>query len=134
VGDLDGDLDPDAFLGGGTWNGVLVSLRRQLAWRAIPRLGKELVFQLDGSPGALFAQAWSPSVAAIALPPFGVLRLDPAHLFLLGAGTLDGSGHGELGVTLPAMPPLLGVSVATQALIGDPLELANLETITITAL
>jgi hypothetical protein len=134
AGDLDGDLDPDLFAVSGFEHSVLFSLRRQLAWRAIPRVGKALQFELDGTPGALFAQVWSTGTASLALPPFGVLRLDPAHLFPFASGALDTHGHALVGVVVPAAPSLLGAKLASQALIGDPLAFSNLETVVLTGL
>lgn len=132
IGDLDGDLDPDALVVGGVEHHLLLSLHRQLAWRAPPRLGKPLSFELDGTPGALYVQVWSTGTAAIPLAPFGVLRLDPAHLFLVASGILDGAGHAVVETSVPPTPSLLGANLATQALIGDPLRFSNLETLALT--
>jgi hypothetical protein len=108
---------------------VYFNLQGQLAWRAVPRIGKPLAFELDGAPATPWVQAWSTGKAAIPLAPFGVLRLDPAHLFLLGSGVLDGAGHASLSLGVPAVPALAGLTLYTQALHGSPLVLGNLETV-----
>ena len=134
VGDIDGDGDPDVF--GVTLNEhfVLFNLRRQLAWEAVPRVGKPLSFRLNGSPGAPWFLSLSLAQASVPLPPFGTLHLDLGQLLPLGSGVLDGAGAAQLTVAVPASAGLVGTQAYTQALVGNPLELTNLEIVGFTDL
>jgi hypothetical protein len=135
AGDLDGDADADLFVSSAEGrHGVHFNLQGQLAWRALPRIGKPLAFELDGAPGTPWVQAWSTGTAAIPLGAFGVLRLDPAHLFLLASGVFDAAGEAGFGFAVPATPALAGATLYTQALHGSPLAFGNLETLALTAL
>jgi hypothetical protein len=110
------------------------NLTRQLAWRTVPRIGKPLTLELHGPPRAAWVLALSPSIANLALPPLGVLRLDPQRLFVAGSGVLTPQGSGSLTWQVPAVPGLVGLAVHWQAVIGPPYELTNFETTTLTNL
>ncbi|HYC77837.1 MAG TPA: hypothetical protein VEI02_09435 [Planctomycetota bacterium] len=75
------------------------------------------LWQLDlaGEPFAPAVVAASLGAAAIPLPPYGTLGLDPASLFLLAVETLDGAGMTHLRFELPIDPSLAGVVLHVQA-------------------
>ncbi len=124
AGDFDRDGDADLWMAGASqihWN-----VRRQLARRHWPAVGKALTFELFGSPGALFG-LWG-SLALAAVPtPYGLLRIDLSQGSRVAVGLLDSSGRGGVTLVVPLDPALLGTSVHWQALIGTPLEFGNVE-------
>jgi VCBS repeat protein len=126
LADLDGDGDLDAF-DSGRPSRILTNLTAQLAWRAIPRVGKPLRLEMYGPPAGAWFRALSLAAASIPLPPFGVLRLHPASFLFLGAGPLDALGRASVTVPVPAVPALVGVTFYEQALVGPPFRLTNLE-------
>jgi hypothetical protein len=134
LGDVDGDGDLDAVIGNVGQNRVYSNLRRQIAWRGFPRIGKPLVIDVYGAPGGAWLLAASLATASIPLPPLGTLRLDPASSILFAAGSLDPQGRGSIGSLVPADPNLIGRSLHWQALVASPLALTNLETTTFTDL
>ncbi|MEM7306580.1 MAG: VCBS repeat-containing protein [Planctomycetota bacterium] len=130
--DLDGDLDL-------LWTGrhearVLNGLARQLARRAVPRLGKPLWLDVFGPAGELWLLAYSPGFASIDLGAFGLLRLDPSSIVPLASGVLDGDGRAAQALPFPADPALVGVALGTQAAVGNQPVFTNLERIVAAAL
>ncbi len=135
LGDVDGDKDLDAVVGSVIQqNRLYTNLTRQVAWRGIPRVGKPLVLDLRGPPNGAWLLAASLASASIPLPPFGMLRLDPATLFVVAGGALDSQGSASLSFLVPSSPTLVGVSVYWQAAVAPPALLTNLEITTATSL
>jgi len=55
----------------------------------------------------------------VALPPLGVLRIDPSLMFFLGVATLPGLGHdpyATLSLPIPYIPSLRGLQVHVQSI------------------
>jgi uncharacterized protein (DUF2141 family) len=133
-GDLDGDGDPDLVLADSGRVRVLSNLSRQLAWRALPRVGKPLTFDIHGPAwGAWFLVA-AAGTGNTPLPPLGVIRLDLATLMPQFGGLLDAQGHAGVTYQVPAMPALVGQSLYWQAVVVGPARLTNLERTTFTNL
>ncbi len=132
VADLDGDSDPDVVLSGPA--GLLFNLKRQVAWRGVPRIGKPLEMELFGDPIAVWFLATSTGRASVPLPPFGVLGIDPGSLLLQDAGVLDAAGSGSRAYAVPADPTLVGQSLFWQGLIGATPLFSNVERTTFTNL
>ncbi|HET6202411.1 MAG TPA: VCBS repeat-containing protein [Planctomycetota bacterium] len=134
VGDLDGDGDPDLVLADSWRVRVLSNLTRQLSWRALPRIGKPLTFDLRGPAwGAWFLVA-SLGTGSTPLPPLGVLRLDLATLIPILGGLLDAQGHAAVTYQVPGVPALVGQTLYWQAVVVGPARLTNLEKTTFTNL
>ncbi len=133
-GDLDGDGDPDLVLADSGRVRVLLNLTRQLAWRALPRIGKPVTFDIHGPAwGAWFLVA-AAGTGNTPIPPLGVIRLDLATLMPQFGGLLDAQGHVAVTYQVPAMPALVGQSLYWQAVVVGPARLTNLETTTFTNL
>jgi hypothetical protein len=140
--DLDGDSDPDLVVGN-QWTGlgrspatVWYDLHRHAHVAAVPRLGGELRLGLFHRPG--YAEVFSLAVPLLGvrgspLPvgPFGTLHLEPAGMVAKAAVYLPpGAGTGELVLPVPGDPALVGVVVAAQGLVLDPLGGARLTNVT----
>jgi hypothetical protein len=138
LGDVDGDGDLDAFVGNSGFpvrqNRLYTNLSRQVAWRGLPRAGKPLVLELYGPGNGSWLLAASATDSNIPLPPFGVLRLAPATLFLVAGGLLDPQGRARVSFLVPAAPALVGSALFWQAVVGPPLRLTNLEVTIVTDL
>ncbi|MEM7305904.1 MAG: VCBS repeat-containing protein [Planctomycetota bacterium] len=134
LADLDGDEDLDVFVARAGRNRVLANLRRQTAWRAVPRVGKALTIDVNGPPVSPFFLAFSTATDVTGVPGVGVLLLDPAGLVLLPALGLDAAGEGSVTAPIPASTALVGLSLYWQALVGLPVRFANLERTTLTGL
>jgi hypothetical protein len=134
LGDVDGDGDLDALVSPGAQAVVWSNLTRHLAWRGLPRIGKELALEVHGSPRAPWLVAWAPTTAPLAVPPLGTLHLPPATATVAGSGTLDPGGRATLGFAVPADPTLVGAALHWQALVGWPLRLTNREVTTFSGL
>ncbi len=133
-GDLDGDGDPDLVLADSARVRVLSNLTRHLAWRALPRVGKPLTFDVHGPAwGAWFLVA-AAGTGNTPIPPLGVVRLDLATLMPQFGGLLDAQGHVAITYQVPAVPALGGQSLYWQAVVVGPARLTNLETTTFTNL
>ena len=133
-GDMDGDGDLDAVLADSGELRILSNLTRQLAWRALPRIGKPVTFDLYGPAwGAWFLVA-SAGTGNTPIPPLGVIRLDLATLMPQFGGLLDAQGHVAVTYQVPAVPALVGQSLYWQAVVVGPARLTNLETTTFTNL
>jgi VCBS repeat protein len=134
AGDLDGDGDQDVALADFGRIRILSSLARQLVWRALPRVGKPLTFDIHGPAwGAWFLVA-AGGTGNTPLPPLGVIRLDLATLMPQFGGLLDAQGHVAVTYQVPAIPALIGQSLYWQAVVVGPARLTNLETTTFTNL
>ncbi|MFO1076957.1 MAG: VCBS repeat-containing protein [Planctomycetota bacterium] len=123
TGDLDRDGDIDAALT--IYNQperILWNLQRQLDAPDPLRIGQD--YQLDaylryGPPGPIdFALPYvSFAAAAIVMPPFGAIGIDPALAIALPAIPIPkATGVGTLTVAIPGDPGLLGLTLYTQLL------------------
>jgi len=128
--DADGDVDVVATEFPGRLR-ILTNHARQLAWRGLPRAGKDLALDVSGPAGAPWALATSLGQASISLAPYGWLHLDPAGLHVVASGVLDGAGQAAAVGLMP--PGAAGLTVYCQALVGFAPRLTNLELVTLTA-
>jgi hypothetical protein len=127
VGDADGDGKPEALAGTqDTTNKVLVygiegdsglALPR-LVQTGTPALGQTVALYTTGLPGDLFGVFLAAGTAALPLPPFGTLLLDPATLTALGAGAVPANGTAATPLPVPNLAALVGLTVHFQALVG----------------
>jgi len=78
--------------------------------------GTSVTLELGGQPGALFLTYFSllqgPATATPAI--YGQILLDTQSASLLGSTLLDATGAGSLGVAIPSLPSLVGLSVVAQ--------------------
>jgi len=141
--DLDGDADLEVLVGNrlpvGGWQTageirLLSNLRRQLAWKAVPRVGKPLTLDLYGPPLGGFLLAFGVGPATLPVPPFGILRLDPSGIHLVLTSLLDSQGRAAVTTSVPADPSLLGATVYWQALVTSPARFTNVEITTLASL
>ena len=127
LGDVDFDGDVDIFVSSRP-AGVYSQVTRQVAWRAVPRIGQELRMDVYGTPPGsrwmLFA-ALGQRVSAKSRP--GTLLLDPRTLMRVAAGRLDSEGLGTATFEVPPDPSLVGAEVWWQARVGRPARMTNLE-------
>jgi hypothetical protein len=136
LGDMDGDGELDAFIGNdggpyGAQDRLFTNLGRQLAWRAVPGIGKDLILDLYGpSFGGAFL-AFSLGTANLSVPPFGTLRLEPTGMNLVLTSLLDAQGRASVAYAVPANPALIGATVYWQALVTSPARFTNLEITTL---
>lgn len=126
--DLDGDLD---LLRGGqlqiAWN-----VARQLALRLWPRVGRPLVLDAYGAPGALFGVWASLSGASPTTNVGATFRLDLSDVVFVGYDTLDGAGRGALTIPVPESLAVVGQAIDFQAVIGVPYRWSNVEPVVLT--
>ncbi len=125
--DLDGDDDTDVL----AYGRILTNLQRSLAARAVARVGKPLVVEGYGSPGAQLILAVATTNQLQPLGTLGTLRIVPGTILLSLRGPLDAQGTGSARFRIPNDPTLSGATFHWQALIGDPVRLSNLETTTL---
>jgi hypothetical protein len=127
--DLDGDLDA-VFTRYGV-DRIYTNLTRQLSWRALPRLGQTLTLDIYGPQDGV--RVLLASTARLSSPigtAEGFVQVDPASLFLIKFGMLDGNGESSFVRTVPVDPTLAGVTVWWQAYVAGPARpamLTNLE-------
>ncbi len=134
AGDVDRDGDVDIFLGyQGVGSRIATNIRAQLAWRAPPRLGKPLRYDVFGPGSGPFGVCFGLTETSTATP-FGELRLDVTTAFSGIVGTLDTGGHAVVELPIPDDPAALGATVYAQAIVAEPLRLTNLESATLTGL
>ena len=122
--DTDGDLD---VLGGGLW----FNLTRQVAWRTPAKIGRTFMLDLHGPPRGSWTLYGAPRTGHVPTP-FGILLLEPASMFLAGAGSFDARGGYAFAVDVPLDAGLIGQSLHGQALTGTPPRLTNRDTTPIT--
>lgn len=126
--DLDGDGDLDAALAThGFWNRVYLNLHRQLSAPVFAALSGSLVLQFHARPGygtsphtgiALLGLGVAP--APIPVPPLGTFFLNPSPTVALPPVPIPQStGSAVLRIPIPASPALVGITLASQALIFD---------------
>jgi hypothetical protein len=127
AGDVDGDLDLDVVMASAGRSRIYTNLTRQLAWRNLPRVGKPLSLDVAGPANGIFALAFSLAETRMALPPLGTFRLDLRWFTTFASGPLDAAGRAAVTIAVPSDPNLLGVPVFSQAVVGVPLALTNLE-------
>ncbi|MEM7309451.1 MAG: VCBS repeat-containing protein [Planctomycetota bacterium] len=129
LADLDGDGDDDALVCGRDLIGLrqLAGLKRHVAWRAVPRIGKPLAMDLRGDPGSVWVLASSAKAASFDLGALGVLGIDPSTLITVDVGQLDGDGRALREFQVPADATLVGGELLWQALLGIPAAFTNVE-------
>lgn len=127
AGDFDRDGDLDVFVANQAGDRVLTNRTRQLAWRTLPRVGRTLTLDAQGGSNDIWFLSVALAPSNLTLPPFGTLYLDPAQLTPLGAGLLNGLGHGSMRFAVPAEPAYVGVRLYWQAAFLAALRLSNLE-------
>ncbi|MEM7309450.1 MAG: VCBS repeat-containing protein [Planctomycetota bacterium] len=127
--DLDGDGDDDALVCGQDLLGVrqLAGLKRHVAWRAVPRIGKPLAMELYGDPGSAWVLASSTRAASFDFGAIGVLGIDPSALVTIDFGQLDGEGRALCEFQVPVDATLVGGELLWQALLGVPAAFTNVE-------
>ncbi|MEM7309286.1 MAG: VCBS repeat-containing protein [Planctomycetota bacterium] len=125
----DGDFDV-LFDGVAQLDGTL----RHVAWRTLAARGRTLVLEVYGSTRTPWSLAGSALAGEVALPPFGLLFLDPAAFFVAAGGIVPADGKVELTISVPTTPGLAGAPFYWQAVAGLPLGLSNRETTTIVSL
>lgn len=132
VADVDGDGDLDVVLRNHARDTVLINLCRHLAWRALPRAGKQLTLDVRGQPNEPFVLAASLAPAAVPVGPLGMLRLDLARLVFSHVGGCDAGGGGAWSALVPNAPALVGCVLHWQALGVRSLRLTGAEVTQVT--
>lgn len=84
-----------------------------------PKVGAPISLVLNGTAGRPFVWFLSLGAAALPVPPYGTLGLDPATMGVLLGGVLDGTGRFVVPATLPPEPALIGAHAYLQAVTGD---------------
>lgn len=131
VGDLDADGDLDVL-----YDRLILfeSRMRATTWRSLAGLGRPLVLGVHGEPVTPWVLGWSLGSTSIALPPFGMLQLDPTALRLAGAGLLSDEGVATPSMLVPPNESLLGIELHWQSLVGSPPRLTDRTTTRLLAL
>lgn len=137
-GDLDSDGDMDIVLGNGIvaatqreCNTVYINTLRQLSRRANPRIGKPLIFDIQGPRGGAWRLAaswqrnWYPA-------PAGILMINVSSAVIDVTGSLGPDGTASRTFQVPQIPSLVGRSLYWQVLVAPPAKLTNLEITTFT--
>ena len=127
--DLDGDGDPELFLGGlGTSTMVLWNLHRHLANPLAPAPGTDWNLEIASQPGygqvprfGIVAVGLAPLPSPLTLPPWGDLRLDLATTGLfLAAAFQPFDGVQTVTISVPPIPQLSGLPLFAQGLVEEP--------------
>ncbi|QDU68343.1 FG-GAP repeat domain-containing protein [Engelhardtia mirabilis] len=129
LADLDGDGAPDLLLASDVRLQVALERTHQLAWRALPRVGKDLVLDLWSPDHTTWQVALATARTDLPLPPFGTLLIDLTTLVGIESGAFDPNGTASDPIAVPAVPALVGAVVELQALFGPALQLSNRETV-----
>ena len=117
-GDLDGDGDQDLIAG----YRLFTNLQRQLDAPAPPQIGQSYTYDIYARHGAPHAfdvalPFVSLAPAAIALPPFGWVGIDPTQAVALPLVTVPpATGVASFALAIPNNPVLAGLSLYAQAL------------------
>ncbi|HYC77716.1 MAG TPA: FG-GAP-like repeat-containing protein, partial [Planctomycetota bacterium] len=115
VADLDRDGDLDVVAPGPR---VFLNATRQTANRASVFAGAAASLDVYGPPGGAWWLFASPSVAALPLPPFGTVLLDPAAATSVAAGVHPAGGLGAavstVSLVVPPGPGLTGLALHWQ--------------------
>lgn len=125
--DRDGDVDVGSLYVVG-WN-----LARQLEWKSAPSIDNKVDFQVRGpKAGGPWTVAFSAATAEIAIPPFGLLQINPVFGYgVLGSGLLDADRAGIAQAAIPNDAALVGATLYFQAVVGFPLRLTNRASLTL---
>ena len=132
--DADGDGDRDVLLATSRANLLLANRARHVAADAVAGIGNTLRIGITGGVGESWVLAVAGGPAAVPLPPFGVLELDPATLFVLSAGLTGGGGDARSDHALPADGSLVGQTLHLQAGLFGQLAFTNREEVVLTDL
>ncbi len=134
--DLDGDGDPDVLATATISYQDLYfhGTARHVAWRAIPRVGKDLVLDVYGPAGEPYVLGFAQGKATIPFPPYGTFMLDPATFVHVFEGVIGPGGVVSPGGPVPNNPALVGFSLYWQGAVGFDFKLTNAETTTFTSL
>ncbi len=129
----DFDRDGDVDLASSSPRRILTNLTRQVALRAVPRIGSDLtvdVFGEAGSPWLLL----SSSQRGPGVPTAMGLSFLEGSPTSRGSGTLDADGQASVTLAIPNAISLVGSTLHWQAAVGGSTTLTNLETSTLTGL
>lgn len=133
LADFDGDGDMDVLRAvRGDPTSVLFNGYRHLAWRALPRVGKPLDFELHGPPGGRFLLLGAHAEGSEEVL-CGTLRIDRRTVFLSEVGRFDGSGRALVRLPIPDEPELIGTTFILQAIVGPPCAFTGIDRVLLTA-
>ena len=116
VADFDRDGDHDAVIPAG-YPRLYSGLARQLTRGNPARPGRPASFDLRGPSLGTWTLFASTGPAAIPLPPYGTVWIDPAPAIILGSGSLDTVGRGSWSTVVPTSPSFVGQSFFVQAVV-----------------
>ncbi len=128
VADLDRDGDPDVVAAvPGTQDRLFHGTARHVAWREIPRTGKDLTMDVYGPAGEPFVLGFAQGTGLFEVPPYGTFLLDLPTFQHLTAGILDGNGTSSVTGPVPDNPLLVGFPLFWQGAVGFDFKLTNAE-------